>query len=176
MKIGGFILAIGIAILSLGILSINTHVDNTFTLTSKPLEINVPTTARAYINIIENATNVSAYVIISHDGNNYIVKAPYTLILSHGSYKFKTYEEGYFIKTRKIVNETETLPCGNVTVQKVINQTTYITTHNLTYPVYVHLTIYKMNIVENKTITQIIGAILLILGLALTILERFNFL
>ncbi|AWR96354.1 hypothetical protein DFR86_01515 [Acidianus sulfidivorans JP7] len=176
MRIGGLILALGVAILSLGVVSINTHEATTFVLTDKPLNMSIPPTARAYINVIENITNVTAYVIINYNGQSSIVEAPNTLLLTKGNYKIEVYKEGYFAKVRKIINQTVSLPCGNVTEQKIVNQTIYITTSNTTYPIYIHLVIYKMNIVEDKLLTEIIGSILFISGIILIALERINIL
>lgn len=172
MKFGGLLLAFGIAFLSLSVITINQQVSNVVVLTDKPFEISVPSTAEVYVKIMENVTNVTAYLLISHNGNNETVKAPYILSLTQGEWIIKVYKEVYPENKIKIVNVTENLECGNVTKQIIQNQTILATANNASYPVYLNIVVSKMLITPYTSAVETLGLCLTLIGVILFILER----
>lgn len=174
MKLSGLFLAFGIAFLSISAISINMQVSNTVTLTDKPFKLTVPSTAEGYIKITENSTNVTSYLIISHDGINQTIKAPYFISLTRGQWIVKIYKQSYPKKVIKVINVTEELPCGNVTRQIIQNFTVYVNTTNISYPVYLQIVISKMQITPYTMLVRSLGIALFLIGLAVLVIERLH--
>ncbi|MCI2414075.1 MAG: hypothetical protein MPF33_02290 [Candidatus Aramenus sp.] len=168
---GSLAFAFGIALLSLGLASINAHVMNTQVL-SKELSLNVPPTVYGELELIENATNVSAYVEVVHNGEKSIVKLDSVIPLTPGEWVILPYQELYSMNVTKVINVTESLSCGNVTVQKVIHEEKLVESRNATYPIYVKMSVTRMNLVENPSLVEALGLVLTVLGLTTMLFER----
>ncbi len=168
---GSLLFALGIALLSLGLVSINTYVSSTHIL-SQRLTIDVPPTASGEIQLVENSTNVTAYVEVVHNGVAEVVKLDSLLPLSPGEWSIVPYEELYTMNVTKVVNVTESLSCGNVTVEKVIHEVKTETSRNATYPIYVKISVDKMELADNPGLLEAIGTALSIMGLAFMALEK----
>ncbi|BCS93512.1 hypothetical protein [Metallosphaera javensis (ex Sakai et al. 2022)] len=170
MKIGTLLLALGIAILALGSVSINAHVKYTLTLGPHPVNLDVPPTASGFISISENATNTTVYVLINHDGSR-VVKLPYSSPLTPGNWSIEGYKEIIVTVAKEVITQNETLKCGNVTTQKVVNHLVQNVSSNVTSPVYIHVEVDRMDLVQDPAVVEGVGGILTALGLILVILE-----
>ncbi len=173
MKLSGLIIALGIALLSLALTSINATVTLNSTFTSS-YSIYIPGTAIGTMQLSQNATNVTTYLLVIHNGEREIVRLPITLYLSPGNWTIMPYNETYYQTVNKVVNVTEKTNCGNVTVQKVIKVPVENVTKKLTSPVIVKVNIYRMYLVESPGLIEAIGISTLIIGLALFVVERFR--
>ncbi|ABP95234.1 MULTISPECIES: hypothetical protein [Metallosphaera] len=171
MKIGTLLLALGIAVLALGSVSINAHVKYDLTLGPHPVNLVVPPTATGSISIIENATNTTVYVLINHDGQN-VVKLPYSSALTPGNWTIQGYKEVVVTVAKEVITQNETLKCGNVTTQRVVSHVVQNVSNNVTSPVYIHVEVDRMNLVQDPTLVDVAGGILTALGITLAILEN----
>ncbi|AWS00406.1 hypothetical protein [Metallosphaera hakonensis] len=171
MRIGTLILALGIAVLALGTVSIDALVSFTITLSSHPLQLEFPPTAKGFVTVSENATNTTVYVLIIHDGEH-LVKLPFSSPLSPGNWTIVKYKEIVTSVNKVVIAENETLKCGNVTTQKVVNQVVESSSYNVTVPVYVHVKVNKMGLVQNPNWVEVVGGVLMALGSTLAFLER----
>ncbi|MEM4077181.1 MAG: hypothetical protein QXR86_03610 [Metallosphaera sp.] len=170
MKFGTLILSLGVALLVLSTTSINAHVSYTLVLTRNPVTFYVPSTVMGHVSLIENATNTSAYVIVYHEGEK-IVKLPYSFTLSPGNYTIRGYEEVSKVIVNKVVKLNESLSCGNVSTEKVIPEEIENVSSQLVYPVYVHLSIQRMNLVRSPEEVGIVGFAMILFGIALIALR-----
>ncbi|NON62743.1 hypothetical protein [Acidianus sp. RZ1] len=166
------LIAIGIALLSLSLISINAHITFTRTLTQKPFTISIPSTAVGVITISSNSSNITVYITISHNGRISIEKLPYSTDLSPGKWVIEGYKQIQSVIVKKIINETESLKCGNITTQKVINQSVKEISGTVTSPVYVKITILKVNPLAHTLEVKLIGLLMIFSGIILWILEK----
>ncbi|QKQ99451.1 hypothetical protein GWK48_02735 [Metallosphaera tengchongensis] len=160
---GSLIIALGIALLSLSAVSITQHVTMNQVLV-KPFSILVPSTAQGEIQVEENASNVTVYVEVIHNGVGSVEPLPLVLPLSQGNWTLIPYSETYAEVVSKVVNQTEQLKCGNVTVQKVVNQTVEKVSGKVNVPIYVKIDIYRMRLVVNPELVGGVGVGALIVG------------
>ncbi|MCY0860546.1 MAG: hypothetical protein OWQ54_08965 [Sulfolobaceae archaeon] len=173
MKLSGLIIALGIALLSLALTSINATVTLTNTFTNS-YSIYIPGTAIGTLQLSQNATNITTYLLVIHNGEREFVKLPATLYLSPGNWTLMPYNETYYQIVNKVENVTEKTNCGNVTVQKVIKVSVENVTNKLTSPVIVKVNIYRMYLVRDPGLIEVIGISTLIIGIALFVVERFH--
>ena len=166
------LVSLGIALLSLALVSINTHVSLNYSLGSKPLTFLVPSTASGEIEIYQNSTNVTVYVQLGHGGASEVVKLPYLSALSPGNWSVEGYREVYITVVKKVVNLTQELKCGNVTTQRVVNQTLEEVSGKVTVPVYVKVDVTKVSLVDHGKEVEVAGISLIGLGAVWWVVER----
>ncbi|BDB98689.1 hypothetical protein [Saccharolobus caldissimus] len=168
----GILLSLGIALITLSLLSINVPITSTVSVT-KPYTLYVPPTAHVYAIIYENDSNVTLYVRILHD-NSFITKPPITITLTPGYWEFSIYNETYPITLSKEVNVTVNTSRGIFIYEKVIHYSEIVTTKNATFPFFIKIVIYKVDIIRYRQIGLGLGIALILGDFSLFFLSRRN--
>ncbi len=167
---GSILISIGIALLTLALFSINVPIHQTITLTNH-YNIYIPSIAHSTLKAYENDSNVTVYVLVTHNGSSVIEKLPFYLPLSTGYWRFSIYNETYPKTFTKLVNVTVNTSKGIFIYQKTVNYIRIITTRNTAYPALLKIDIYKVNLVQDVLLDKILGLSLTLVGAILLTFE-----
>ncbi len=167
----GLLTTIGLSLLVLSLLSINSPI-HSYVSISNPYSIKIPNIAYVNARLLENNSNVTVYAKLVHNGNvENIVKLPYYLELTPGIWEFSIYNETFPITLTKVINATVVNKSNGIVYvyeyQKIEKYQEIVTTKNATYPIALEVTIYKVNILQYKTIAEILGVLLLFIDIIL---------
>ncbi|QGA53762.1 hypothetical protein GFS03_03740 [Sulfolobus sp. E5-1-F] len=167
----GLLTIIGFSLLVLSLLSINSPIYSYVSI-SNLYTITIPKIAYATVRLLENNSNVTVYVKLFHDGQvENIVKLPYFLELTPGTWEFSIYNETFPITLTKVINATVVNKSDGIVYvyeyQKIEKYQEIVTTKNGTYPITLEITIYKVNIFQYKTVAEILSVILIFIDIVL---------